>query len=375
MFKCMLKIIFIFSFLISASCTAYAVCEHNFECDKYKTNLIRNDDMTHSCYCLHGCGSYGTVNGGIYSKEECILFFLSENEPTCTEEGTRFYICTVCYRSVEEKIPKKEHRYTSARRLPTCTQSGYDIHVCSECDESYTDNTVQPVAHISDGGVLEVMPDFNKIGLLKISCRVCNTVIERKTVPELISTAENACTPEAVRKFRVKAYSVTSVKLTWEKSEYALSYRVYYSTDKKKWKSVSSVRTSLTVNKLKPARKYYFKICAVGDEVTGAESKIISVCTTPKKAVLREVVSAEKSAVTVKWEKQSNVSGYEISYSLHKFSKRKNTEKYSVSKGTKKTIKKLNSGKKYYFRIRAYKKFGSKKVYGAYSDTKTVKIR
>lgn len=41
----------------------------------------------------------------------------------------------------------------------------------------------------------------------------------------------------------------------------------------------------------------------------------------------------------------------------------------------KKVIKKLKSGKKYYVKVRAYKKSGNKKIYGAYSKVKTVKVK
>ena len=39
------------------------------------------------------------------------------------------------------------------------------------------------------------------------------------------------------------------------------------------------------------------------------------------------------------------------------------------------TVKKLKSGKKYSFRVRAYKKVGGKTYYGAWSKTKSVKVK
>ena len=42
---------------------------------------------------------------------------------------------------------------------------------------------------------------------------------------------------------------------------------------------------------------------------------------------------------------------------------------------TSKTVSKLKSKKKYYVRIRAYKKSSGKKIYGAWSKTKTVKVK
>ncbi len=307
MLKCILKTLLILSLMISASFTAYAVCDHSFEFDVNKSNLISHDDMTHSYYCLKGCGSYGTVSGGINSKEKCTFYLLSENKTTCTEEGIRNYMCNVCYRYKEEIIPKKEHSYIRTRRLPTCTQGGYDLYTCIDCDVSYTDNTVQPVAHISDGGVIEVLPTYEKEGVIKSSCRVCDCVIQRKTAPCLV------------------------------KSD----------------------------NKTAP----------LNGNTVGKDSISATTVTEPGKAVITKIKSAKKSKVVIKWKNQKNLKGYEISYSAYKFSKKKTVKAVTVTKGTQKTLNKLKSGKKYYFRIRAYKKFGSRKVYGAYSDTKTVKIR
>ena len=49
----------------------------------------------------------------------------------------------------------------------------------------------------------------------------------------------------------------------------------------------------------------------------------------------------------------------------------------TIKKGTtlSKPVKKLKSGKKYYFRVRAYKAIGGKKVYTGYSNKKSINIR
>ncbi len=375
MFKKVLILLLVFSFMAGASQTAYAECSHNFECDKSKWNLKCNSDMSHSYYCLNGCGSYGTVSGGVNGSEKCTFSLAVVKEATCTEEGMRYYMCTVCYRGRDERIPISEHNYVRECVLPTCTREGYELYTCSGCGDSYKLNVKAPVAHITDGGVIEVLPSEGKGGVLKVSCRVCNTVTERKTLNALAVVSEQKSASVAVGGFRVKSCTESSVKLLWNKSEYALSYRISYSTDRKKWKTVSASGTGVTVKNLKPSRKYYFKISAVCDGAYSEESGIISVCTRPSKAVIIKAASGKNGTASVKWKKQSAVSGYELSYSLKKFTGKGKTKKLNVTKGTEKTLKKLKSGKKYYVRVRAYKKFGSEKIYGAYSKTFTVKIK
>ena len=85
-----------------------------------------------------------------------------------------------------------------------------------------------------------------------------------------------------------------------------------------------------------------------------------------------------KKAFKVTWKKISGVSGYQIQYSTSKkFTKK--TTKAVYSKGNKKytkTVKKLKSKKKYYVRVRTYKKVNINgktfKIYSKWSKVKTV---
>lgn len=92
----------------------------------------------------------------------------------------------------------------------------------------------------------------------------------------------------------------------------------------------------------------------------------------PKKATLTSVKSNKSKQLTIKWKKDSNVSGYQIQYSTSsKFtSKTTKTVTISGSKYVQKTIKNLKSKKKYYVRVRYYKTISGKKVYGAWSSSK-----
>lgn len=86
------------------------------------------------------------------------------------------------------------------------------------------------------------------------------------------------------------------------------------------------------------------------------------------------VKSKKKKTMTVSFKKLKDVSSYQISYSMNKKWKKAKTivVKGSVSK---KVIKKLKSKKLYYVRVRALRRSGAKKVYGAWSKVKKVKIK
>ena len=83
----------------------------------------------------------------------------------------------------------------------------------------------------------------------------------------------------------------------------------------------------------------------------------------------------KKKKMAVSWKRKTGVSGYQIQYAQNKkFTKKKKTKNVAKYKSSA-TIKGLKKGKKYYVRVRAYKKGGGKKAYGKWSNVKKVKIK
>lgn len=96
----------------------------------------------------------------------------------------------------------------------------------------------------------------------------------------------------------------------------------------------------------------------------------------PKTASVKSFKSSKKKHAKVTWAKDSKVSGYQIVYATNsKFTKGKKTITVKSYKTTSKTIKSLKSKNTYYVKIRSYKIVKSKKIYGAYSKVKKVKVK
>ncbi len=98
--------------------------------------------------------------------------------------------------------------------------------------------------------------------------------------------------------------------------------------------------------------------------------------------VLIKNLQAASTGFTVKWAKKTaQTSGYQIQYSTNANFKKNSTGSVYVKKAsvTKKTVKNLNFAKKYYVRIRVYKKVKSdgksEKLYSVWSKAKRVKTR
>ena len=102
-------------------------------------------------------------------------------------------------------------------------------------------------------------------------------------------------------------------------------------------------------------------------------TKPIETAIAPKKAVLKKVKATGKKKVKIIVKKTSEkINGYEVILSTKKnFKKAKKvtTKKNAV------TVKKLKAGKKYFVKVRAFKKVGNKKIYGKYSTVKKVIVK
>lgn len=87
----------------------------------------------------------------------------------------------------------------------------------------------------------------------------------------------------------------------------------------------------------------------------------------PATAKILSVKSSKKGRVTVKYKKsKGSVTGYEIYRATSSKGKYKKVATITKSSTTSKVIS-AKSRKKYYYKVRAYKKIGNKKVYGNYS--------
>ena len=82
-----------------------------------------------------------------------------------------------------------------------------------------------------------------------------------------------------------------------------------------------------------------------------------------------------KKTVQVQWKKtDAKENGYQIVYAANAKFKSAKTVTVKGYKKSSATIKKLSAGKKYYVKIRSYRKVGRKTYYSGYSKTKTIRV-
>lgn len=100
----------------------------------------------------------------------------------------------------------------------------------------------------------------------------------------------------------------------------------------------------------------------------GNDSEKVTVKVNPKKQSVKSAKPARGKKLAVKWVKDKRASGYQVQISTDKKFK-DNVKTMKSAKGSC-TFKKLKRGKKYYVRVRSYKKSGKETLYGAWSKRK-----
>lgn len=119
--------------------------------------------------------------------------------------------------------------------------------------------------------------------------------------------------------------------------------------------------------------KAYDKVMDVLDD--NVKPTPAATVTKPGKTKVKKTVRAKNGkSVKISLKKISGAAGYQIKCSTSTKFTAKTTKTVTSTKITK-TIKGLKKNKKYYVKARAYKKSGNKKVYGAWSAKKLVKVK
>ncbi|MCD7843694.1 MAG: DUF4886 domain-containing protein, partial [Clostridiales bacterium] len=174
----------------------------------------------------------------------------------------------------------------------------------------------------------------------------------------------------------------SGVKITWEKISGVSGYIVYRKNSSGNYVKIKTISGSGTVsytddNATTNGKKYSYKVKAYktvsGTTYKSAASSAKSTYRLTSPTISSMTNSASKK-MTVKWDKNSKATGYQIQYSTSSDFSSYKTVTISSYKTVSKTISSLTKGKKYYVRVRAYKTVSGTKYYSAWSSKKSVKI-
>lgn len=246
----------------------------------------------------------------------------------------------------------------------------------------YTGKQVKPAVVLTyQGNILTAGKDYNlaysnnkKMGTAAVTIKGIGNFTGVRTEQFTIKLAAPSAKASA---------NYSKIKIKWNKVKKANGYQVYRSTSpKSKFKKVktytSASKISYSDTKAKFNKTYYYKVRAYQKIKVKGKTKILyspwsTVVSAKKKLGATTIKSAKCVSATsakVTWKKTTGASGYEI----YKCETKNGTYTYAgtATGGSKTscTVKKLKAGVKYYFKVRAYRKSGSNKCYGAFSSVK-----
>ena len=161
------------------------------------------------------------------------------------------------------------------------------------------------------------------------------------------------------------------ITITWNEQLGATKYRLYSSTDNKKWtKETETTGLSYVIKGLTYGKKYYYKVRAYDKDGKSIYSDVINKTIKPNKVKLN-IKSAGTNNVKLNWDKVS-VTGYQVSRSTDN-KKWENVKTIKDSKTLEYNNKSLKANKTYYYKVRAYKTVSGKNVYGSWSSVVSTK--
>ena len=322
-------------------------------------------------YTCEGCGDSYTE---VIEKTAHTEVIDAAEAASCTKDGkTEGSHCSECGYVIKAQqiIPKTEHTYEEEITKPsTCTEEGIKTLTCTVCGDEKTES-IATIAHteVTDAAV---SASCTRSGKTQGShCSVCKKVIRvQNVIPMTAHQYQTKITKALVNKNGasikscIKCGSVLKRDIIYSPKTVELSSENYVYNGKEQKPDVV-VKDS--IGKVIGGR--YYTVSYQGNKNTGiAEVKISfkdnysgtlskSFTIRPKSTGITKL-EVKSNRLNLKWKKQKKqISGYEIQYSANKAFQGKTTKSILVKRASvsSKQIKKLKSGKKYYFRICTYK--------------------
>ncbi|MBR5514720.1 MAG: leucine-rich repeat domain-containing protein [Clostridia bacterium] len=167
---------------------------YSYICDIHSfTNYISNNDgdcyndSTMTAFCDNGCGVWNTItkeNSKCHSYEYSII-----REATCLKNGLVLNKCTVCGDYYSESIPKSDHLYSTytSNNDATCTENGtktsYCVYNCGssitiEAEKSALGHKYSNYIYNNDATCTK---DGTKTAVCANGCGISNTITASKT--------------------------------------------------------------------------------------------------------------------------------------------------------------------------------------------------
>jgi hypothetical protein len=307
---------------------------------------------------------------------------------TCEGEGEQAYHCTVCGQDKIETIPATGHVWNenyTVDKAATCTEYGLKSIHCKKCAKTEHVTVIPMKNHTAvDDPMIDAT--CKTTGLTKGShCSVCGQVIvAQKNIAKKAHVYEKTVSKATVSRngfvtVKCKNCGVVSSKtVVYHPKTVKISRTNFVYNGRKQTSKITVVGADgKTIASSNYTLRYsagctkvgiYKVMIAFKGNYNGSITKTFTIV--PKKTKLVSM-TPKKGNLIIKWARQiAQVTGYQIQYATK--SNFAGAKTITVTKNTiaSKTLTKLTSKKKYYVRIRTYKKVSGKNYVSEWSPMK-----
>ena len=384
--------------------------DHKFT--KYVSNgdATCTADGTKTAKCDYGCGEEDTITDEGSKLDHKFTKYVSNNDATCTADGTKTaecdYGCGATDTVNNADDPRREH--TSSDKWVVSTKAtdkadGILVDKCTECGQiidskrvpqiekvklAYTGCTYDGTAKKPEVTIYDV--DGNTLNKTDYTVSYKNNTVSGAAGVTVTFKGNYAGRITATFVIYPKAVSIKTaqstakgVKLTWNRAANGTGYIVYRSVNGssfKKYKTINSLSTISMVDSgaKKSGTKYAYKIYvykSVNGKVYNSAASAVKLTYYMAAPAWKSLKNSSARAITVKYGNTSGATGYQIQYATAKTFKGAKTLNIAGAKNVSKTVKRLAKNKRYYVRVRSYRKSGKVTYYSAWSTAKNVVIK
>ena len=391
------------------------ITDEGSKLDHKFTKYIPNNDATcknigtKTAECDYGCGTTDTVeNADDPQKEHSFTNYISDNNATCQKDGTKTAMCdNDCGErdTIVDKGSRKEH--TSSGKWEVSTKAtdkadGMLADKCTECGQIIDSRRIPQIKNVKlaytsctyngtakKPGVTVYDVDGNTLNKTDYTVSYKNNTASGAAGVAVTFKGNYAGSITATFVIYPKAVSIKTaqstakgVKLTWNRAANGTGYIVYKSVNGssfKKYKTINSLSTISMVDSgaKKSGTKYAYKIYvykSVNGKVYNSAASAVKLTYYMAAPAWKTLTNSSARAMTVKYGQTSGATGYQIQYAGNNAFKNAKIVTIQSSKVTSKTIANLQK-KKYYVRMRCYKKVKGVTYYSSWSGVKSVSVR
>ena len=350
------------------------VADEGSKLDHKFTKYVPNNDATckntgtKTAKCDYGCGSTDTVENADDPQKEHTSSGKWEVSIKATdkEDGKLADKCTECGQIIDSKrIPQIKNvklAYTSCTYNGTAKKPGVTVYDVDGNTLNKTDYTVSYKNNTASGTAgVTVTFKGNYAGRITATFVIYPKAVSIKTAK---STAKG-------------------VKLTWNRAANGTGYIVYRSVNGSSFRRYKTINSLSTISMVdggakKSGTKYAYKIYVyklVNGKVYNSAASAVKLTYYMAAPAWKSLTNPSARAMTVKYWQASGATGYQIQYATSSTFKGAKTANIAGAKNVTKTVKGLAKNKRYYVRVRSYRKSGRVTYYSAWSTTKNVVIK